>query len=329
MCMFSVPYSRYLVYPVPWYSFLIVLGVVLAVFLACREEHRYGLKKDTIIDLTLWLLPVSIIGARIYYVIFSWDQFRSDPLSVFKIWEGGIAIYGAVIAGLAVVLCFSRRRRLPALLLCDLIAPGLVLAQGIGRWGNYFNMEAYGLPLHNQALCFFPFAVRIMENGVYVWHMAAFFYESVWDLTIFIFLMSARRKLLRRRGDVFLFYAFLYAAGRFVIEEVRMDSLFLSSSVRVSQLLSAVVCLGILLRYLFLRRKTSRMNDILPYFCLPPALLASGFQLAYSLSGSFLSRSSFPVRLLLLSGSSAILIVSLFLLYPSLPPEVSYADNQI
>ena len=98
--MFSVPASRYILYPIPWYSFLIVLGVVLAVFLACREERRLGLKKDTVIDLVLWLLPAGILGARIYYVIFSWDQFSGDLLSVLRVWEGGLAIYGGVIAGL-------------------------------------------------------------------------------------------------------------------------------------------------------------------------------------------------------------------------------------
>ena len=110
--MLSVPYSRYIFWRIPWYSFLIVLGIVLAVFLAAREERRLGLQKDTVIDLVLWILPAGIVGARIYYVVFSWNQFRSDFLSVFKIWEGGIAIYGAVIAGLIVLFVFSRRRGL-------------------------------------------------------------------------------------------------------------------------------------------------------------------------------------------------------------------------
>ena len=327
--MFSVPYSRYILYPIPWYSFLIVLGIALAVFLACREERRLGLKKDTIIDLALLILPAGILGARIYYVIFSWDQFRSDLLSVFRIWEGGIAIYGAVIAGLIVLFIFARRRKLSPLLLCDLIAPGLVLAQAIGRWGNYFNMEAYGLPLHNPAFCFFPLAVQIPENGVYVWHMATFFYESVWDLSVFCFLMVARRRLFRFRGDVFFFYAFLYAAGRFVIEELRMDSLFLSSSVRVSQLLSALACLGILIRYLLLCRRLGCLNRPWRLLCLPLAFLASGFQLVFSLAGRFLSASPLSLRILLLSLSSVILIVSLFVLYPSVPQEVSHADHPI
>ena len=110
--MLSIPYSRYIVYPIPWYSFLIVLGAALAVILASREERRVGLPKDTIIDLTLRLLPIGILGARLYYVIFSFDQFRSDLFSIFRIWEGGLAIYGGVIAGIITILVFARRRRL-------------------------------------------------------------------------------------------------------------------------------------------------------------------------------------------------------------------------
>ena len=328
MRMFSVPYSRYIVRPIPWYSFLIVLGVVLAIILACREERRRGLKKDTVIDLVLWLLPAGIIGARIYYAAFSWEQFSSDPLSVFRIWEGGIAIYGAVIAGLIVIICFSRHRRLSPLLLCDLIAPGLVLAQAIGRWGNYFNMEAYGLPLEDPVLCFFPIAVQILENGSPTWHMATFFYESVWNLTIFCFLMSARHKKLHRYGDTFFFYAFLYAAGRFVIEDLRMDSLYASSSVRISQLISAVVCFGILLRYLLQSCKAGTMKGIVRFSVIPVAFSASVFQLFYSFSPGSFTELPLSQRILFLSGSSLLLIIALFIIFSSLSQEVYHADNQ-
>ena len=326
--MFSVPASRYILYPIPWYSFLIVLGVATAIFLASREERRLGLKKDTVIDLALWILPFGIIGARLYYVLFSLDQFRSDFLSVFRIWEGGIAIYGAVIAGLITIIVFARRRHIPALLLCDLIAPGLVLAQAIGRWGNYFNMEAYGLAVTRPSLCFFPFAVRIPENGAYVWHMATFFYESMWNLCVFIFLVRARVKLFRRHGDVFFFYAFLYTAGRFWIEDLRTDSLY-ASSVRVSQLLSALICLFVFARYVYLLTKAGGYS---PRAHLTACFLfAAGslFQLIYSLSSSLFRLPSLSVRFLLLAGSSIVLIVSLFLIYiPLSREEVSYAHDK-
>ncbi len=139
-----IPYSRYLVYPVTWYSVLILSGAALAIILASRLEKRESLPADTVVDLALWLFPFSLVGARIYYVAFSWSAYRDDPLSVFRVWEGGMAIYGGILAGLLVVLLFCRRRRLPVLSVCDIIVPGLALAQAIGRWGNYFNMEAYG-----------------------------------------------------------------------------------------------------------------------------------------------------------------------------------------
>lgn len=327
--MFSVPYSRYIFPPVPWYSFLIVLGVVLAVFLACREERKLGLKKDTVIDLALWVLPFGIIGARVYYVFFSWDQFRSDPLSMLKIWEGGIAIYGAVIAGFLTVFVFSRCRNLPPLLLCDLIAPGLALAQAIGRWGNYFNMEAYGLPVTQPALCFFPLAVQISENGSWVWHMATFFYESVWDFSVFVFLMLARHRLLCHRGDVFFFYLYLYAAGRFVIEDLRMDSLYAASAVRVSQLLSALLCLLLLIRYFVLLWKSGAFKGCLHGLVAAIAFICSCLQLFYSLFPSFLAHVSLSLRLFLLGGSSFLLIVSLFLVYIPFSQEVRHADNKV
>lgn len=325
--MFSIPYSRYFIYPIPWYSFLIVIGVALAVILACREERRLSIKKDTVIDLSLWLMPAGIIGARIYYVLFSWDQFRSDLLSVFRIWEGGIAIYGAIISGLIVIIIFSRSRRISPFLLCDLIAPGLILAQGIGRWGNYFNMEAYGLPLHNPTLCFFPLAVQIYENGSLTWHMATFFYESIWDLSIFCFLMYIRRKQ-HRHGDLFLFYAFLYAAGRFVIEDLRLDSLVVFSFVRISQLLSSLVCVVILLYYFHLSRKNGPLNRPGRLFAVPMFLVSSCFQIVYSFSGKSMLQSSIFIRLLLLAGSSILVIISLIFIYPIIPPEVPYANNK-
>ena len=326
--MSSIPYSRYIFGTIPWYSFLIVTGVLIAVFLACREEERAGLPKDTVIDLALWLIPFGIIGARIYYVVFSWDQFRNDFLSVFRIWEGGIAIYGGIIAGLIVLLLFCRKRRLSAFTLCDIIAPGLVLAQGIGRWGNWFNIEAYGLPVTDPALCFFPFALQVPAEG-YAWHLATFFYESVWNICIFIFLIVGRRKCLRARGDVFCFYLLLYASVRLVIEDLRLDSLYAASSVRVSQLLSILICLFVIIRYVVLLHRQNRLSALLRYIVLPLASVSSVLALAYSLFGSF--SAGWPVyrSFLFLTGYSVVMIVSLFLLHHALSlPEVRNADDE-
>ena len=324
--MFPVPSSRYLFGNIPIYSVLIVLGAAIAIVLAVREEKRIHLKKDTVIDLSLWLLPFGIIGARIYYVAFSWDQFKNDLLSVFRIWEGGIAIYGAVIAGLVVVLLFSRKRKIHALTLCDIIVPGLVLAQAIGRWGNYFNMEAYGLPISNPALCFFPFAVYIPSDSA--WHMATFFYESCCNLIIFIFLVIARRKLFRKRGDVFFFYSFLYACGRLVIEDFRMDSLYAGSSIRVSQLLSVLICVCIMIY--FTGTRSPKGSFIKRLICGFSALISFPV-LAYALN-IFIHPDQMTVlsRFIFLGIYSLLNVILLFLIYgKSEKKEVLYALHKV
>ena len=223
-----MPSSRYIFGTLPFYSVLIVSGMILAIFLASREEKRLGLPKDTVLDLALFLIPISVICARAYYVIFSWDAFRSEPLSVFAVWEGGLAIYGGLIGGLVTVLVFAYIRRISPLTLFDMIVPGVALAQALGRWGNFFNMEAYGLPVENPALQFFPFAVQIPENGFITWHMATFFYESLWDFCVFLVLFLLRKRS-GKPGILFLLYSLAYAAGRLVIEELRMDSLMAGS----------------------------------------------------------------------------------------------------
>ena len=325
--MSSIPYSRYVLGTIPWYSLLIVIGIVLAIILASLEERRTSLPKDTVIDLALWILPSGIIGARIYYVIFSWNQFRNDILSVFRIWEGGIAIYGGIIAGLIVLLIFCRARHLPPLQLCDLIVPGLVLAQCIGRWGNWFNIEAYGFRITRPELCFFPFAVEVPadQNN---WHLATFFYESVWDFIVFIFLIISRRKYFRYQGDIFFFYLFLYACGRLIIEEMRIDSLYAASGIRISQLLSVLLSIAVLFRYAILLRKIHPVPHYL-YIMIPLAVSASSIVLLYSFSVpvfSFMGRSGI---LFALSLFSLLMFIILFVIYHVVSVrEVIHADNE-
>lgn len=325
--MSSVPYSRYLIYPVTWYSFLIVVGASLALILSSREEQHAGLPRDTVLDLVLWLIPGGIIGARVYYVLFSFHQFRDDLLSVFRVWEGGLAIYGGIIAGLLILFLFCRHRNISFLLLCDIIVPGLALAQAIGRWGNWFNMEAYGLAVSGSFPCFFPFAVQIPADG-HTWHLATFFYESVWDFIVFVFLLLTRHTLLnRRKGDVFFFYLFLYAAGRLIIEELRMDSLY-ASSVKISQLLSAVLCVFILFRYRFSSAKTVRKH-LFSFFILFPLAVISAFVIVfYSLFGHSVLILSVKHIVLLLSVCSFFMILGLCSVYFSCHfQEVENADH--
>ena len=239
----AVPYSRYVIGQLPWYSVLIVTGILLSLILCSREEKRIGLPKDTVIDLALWVVPFGIVGARLYYVLFSWPYFAGDPLSILYIWEGGLAIYGGVIGGLIAILIFARTKHLNPFRLTDMIVPALSLAQGIGRWGNYFNMEAYGAAITDPALQFFPMGVLIPVNGEYVWHMATFFYESAWDLMVFSLLWFVVRKGAATPGTVTLWYMLLYGLGRFVIEGLRTDSL-MTGGLRISQVLSALLVIA-------------------------------------------------------------------------------------
>ena len=252
----SIPYSRYIIGQLPWYGVLICTGVIAALALCMHEEKRRALQEDTIIDLAFWAIPLALVGARVYYAVFNWQAFADDPLAILRIWEGGIAIYGAIIGGLIGVLIFSKRRKMNSFTLTDIVVPGLSLAQGIGRWGNYFNMEAYGREITNSTWQFFPIGVQILSASGYTWHMATFFYESCWDITVFLLLWFVIRKRSQAPGTTTLWYFLLYGTGRFFIEGLRTDSL-MSGSVRVSQLLSLVLvaAAGTLLIFRAVRHK--------------------------------------------------------------------------
>ena len=222
----------------PWYSVLIVTGMALAIFLCHLEEKRLGFPRDTAYDIALSVIPIGIVGARLYYVIFNSASFLRDPLSIVRIWEGGLAIYGGVIGGFLGLWLLARRKRLSLPLLLDAVVPGLALAQGIGRWGNFFNSEAYGAAITDRAWQFFPAGVLIGES----WHLATFFYESVADILIFVLLWTSRRRR-KHPGDGFLMYLILYGAARCLVEGLRSDSLYGFGGFRVSQLLSIAMCL--------------------------------------------------------------------------------------
>lgn len=238
-----------------YYGMLIALGALLGVLLAMKREKRLGLARDTAIDLSLVGVPCALIGARLYYVVFSWDFYKNDPWKIFSLREGGMAIYGGVLAGVLVGWAFSRARKVSFWSLADLAAPSLALGQAIGRWGNFFNQEAYGYAVSDPALCRFPISVLIEADGR--WHLATFFYESVWCAFIVAFiLLLERRGRLRRKGEAFLWYLFLYGAERAVVEGLRTDSLMLGP-VRVSQALSALLAAGALAALIVRSRRKS------------------------------------------------------------------------
>lgn len=259
--------DRIAFFGISWYAVLIVAAILIGLAFCTREARRLHVPQDTIIDFLLYTIPLAIICARIYYVIFRFNMYSEDLLSIFNIREGGLAIFGGIIGGLIAARIAARRHQVPVLTLLDIVAPALVLGQAIGRWGNYINMEAYGLRISEEYLQFFPFAVEIPVGDIWYWHMATFFYEFCWDVLVFAILLLIRHHK-RRSGDVFCWYLLLYCAGRTVIEGLRNDSLtFISEFVRISQVLSAMAAFGVVL-YFFLRiRDRISLVTIAPVIC--------------------------------------------------------------
>lgn len=238
----SVPIAQKLFNKIPLYSIMIIIGMCTAYALLCTECKRRKLPADTAVDITLTVVPCGIIGARLYYVFMRWPQYAQSPLSILHVWEGGLAIYGGILGGIIGLLFYSCIKKQSFFTLTDAVLPCVLLAQSIGRWGNYFNMEAYGPQILNPALQFFPLGVQIFDGNHWQWHMAAFFYESMWNLIGFCFLWSIRKKV-TRNGDMSCWYFLVYGSGRFMIEQLRTDSLYIGS-LRASQWLSLLFCIA-------------------------------------------------------------------------------------
>lgn len=212
-----------------WYAIIICFGIFMGMLVASENSHLRKIKKDTVSDLLLYALPLSVIGARIYYVIFEWKSYKGNFISMINIREGGLAIYGAVITAIIVVFFFSKYKKIDCRDLLDICAPGLILGQAIGRWGNFINQEAHGYETT------FPISVLIDGKRYH----ATFLYESVGNFLIFLFLMKYIRKYQKKKGQVVLLYAILYGIVRFFVEGLRTDSLMFLG-IRVSQILSLV-----------------------------------------------------------------------------------------
>ncbi len=220
-----------------YYGLIIATGLILAVIYGCRRCKKFGLKEDDILDGVLWVTPFAIICARLYYCVFSWQEFADDPISALYIWNGGIAIYGGVLGAIIGVMVFCKVKKMSILATMDLVLLGFMIGQSIGRWGNFFNREAFGAPTDS----FFRMGLYNTRTNAFEYFHPTFLYESVWNLAGFVLLhtLSEKRKY---DGQLALGYAAWYGLGRALIEGLRMDSLYLGS-VRVSQLLAAVSCI--------------------------------------------------------------------------------------
>lgn len=214
-----------------------ILGCLLAVY----RSRQTGIRKDDIYDFAIVLIPVCIICARAYYVIFEWEQYKDNLWEIFAINKGGLAIYGGVIGGVFAALIFCKVKKTSFLSFADTLIPSLVLGQSIGRWGNFVNQEAYGNLITDPKLQFFPYGVFIESTGQ--WHQAAFFYESFSNAILLCVMLLAYPRF-KHKGYLLPMYMIGYGMIRFFVEGLRTDSLYLMPGLRVSQLLSLILAMG-------------------------------------------------------------------------------------
>lgn len=219
-----------------WYGIIIALGMVLAALVVYREIKKSGRNAEMLFDFLIITVPLSIIGARCYYVIFSWDSYKDNLAEIFAVWHGGLAIYGGIITGTLCALVFTRVKKLPFLWFADIASIGCILAQSVGRWGNFVNGEAYG----SETSLPWRMVIDYSDEAVH----PAFLYESLWNFAGFLisYFLIYRRK--HPDGASLAFYLIWYGTGRFFIEALRSDSLYIAG-IKVSRIVAAVsVILG-------------------------------------------------------------------------------------
>ena len=221
-----------------FYGLIIAVGMLLAVLYASKRSKEFGLKEDDLIDGVLWVAPFAIICARLYYCIFEWDQYASNPISILYIWNGGLAIYGGVLGAIIGLSVFCKVRKIKATAMMDVVALGLLIGQSVGRWGNFMNREAFGAPTDS----FLRMGLYNTATGAVEYYHPTFLYESLWNFVGFLLLhfLSKKRKY---DGQVALGYVAWYGLGRAFIEGLRMDSLYWGPF-RVSQVLAGISCVA-------------------------------------------------------------------------------------
>ncbi|QTD42823.1 prolipoprotein diacylglyceryl transferase [Sporosarcina sp. Te-1] len=223
---------------VRWYGILITLGIVLAFLVVQREMVKRGMHPDFLTDLLIWAVPISIISARIYYVIFQWDMYKNHPADIIKTWEGGIAIHGALIGAFLTAYFYTKKRGVSFWKVADIAVPGILIGQIIGRWGNFINQEAHGGPVSEAFMQNTIIPDWIMNQMTIdgVTYHPTFLYESLWNVVGLLIVLVIRRMNLKR-GEVFFFYLVWYSIGRFFIEGMRTDSLY-GGDLRAAQIVS-------------------------------------------------------------------------------------------
>ena len=242
-----------------FYGVIIAAAFILAALFCARKAAEFGLTSDDLFDLVIWLIPACIIGARLYYVLFKLDYFAANPSKIFSLRDGGLAIYGGIIAGIITGIVWSRRKKIPVFAVGDLAAFGLLIGQAVGRWGNFINREAFGA--ETDVFCRMGLTMHGQET-LYV--HPTFLYESLWNLGGLI-ILCVLSKLGKRKydGQFFWTYILWYGLGRSWIEGLRTDSLYIGSTgIRVSQLLAAVSALTALIVLIVNAKKARKPEDM-------------------------------------------------------------------
>lgn len=246
-------------FDVYWYGLIIMTGILVGIYISTRLSQKRGYSSEMILDFILLAVPLGVVGARLYYVAFSWEEFAGHLERVFTLQMQGLAIYGAVLGGILAAWIMAKWRKMSFWDLLDCAAPSLILAQAMGRWGNFFNQELYGGVLTSVSgqvssqLALFPPAVNV--NGQ--WHLALFLIESIWNLIVFGVLLAYWKKRPRERGSVFWLYCGLYASARAILEGMRISefSLMIFGTIRVSQVASVFIALFAWIMFYKVRKK--------------------------------------------------------------------------
>lgn len=221
------------------YSLCILTGIILASIIICREAKKCNVLISFITNLIFWVIIYGIIGARLYYVIFNLDYYKLNPIEIIKVWNGGLAIHGGIIAGIITIYFYSKKYKENFIKILDILSPGVILAQGIGRWGNFFNGEAHG-GITTKAFLESIHIPKFVIKGMYIdgnYYHPTFFYESLLCIIGFIILILIRKNKKTKTGSIFAIYLIWYGIIRFFIESLRTDSLMLSN-LKMAQVIS-------------------------------------------------------------------------------------------
>ncbi len=241
-----------------WYSIFIFLGLLTASILIFKEARKRNIDEDFLINLIFNTIIIGLIGARVYYVLFNIPYYASNPIEILAVWNGGLAIHGGIFAALAFILIYCKKKNINSLQLLDIIVVGLIIAQAIGRWGNFFNSEAYGQVTTYAELKAQQIPTFII-NGMYIlgeYRQPTFFYESTWCFAGFLAMLIIRKYKYLKRGQLTGFYLFWYGLGRLLIEGLRTDSLMLGP-IKIAQVVSLVfIITGIVLFFYNLIKST-------------------------------------------------------------------------